>query len=96
MAQYYADFEPSDMGEAQELHTNDGEVKSIRLPPCPLCGSALKAGHIGNSHTKSQKLQVKCTSKSCRIERTDATIHGGIDDLIGYQEKAWNPWRNEQ
>ncbi len=77
------------MIEIQEIHTNNGEHKAIRLPPCPLCGSALKARHIGNSHTKSEKLQVKCESSRCRIERTDATIHGGIDDLIGYQERAW-------
>ena len=41
--------------KAQEIHTNDGEKKLIKLPNCPLCGSDLKAHHIGNSHTKKAK-----------------------------------------
>lgn len=82
------------MSDIQNIHTNDGGYKAISLPPCPLCASPLKAHHIGNAHTKTQKLQVKCTARLCRIERTDATIHGDVNDLIRMQEKAWNAGRN--
>ena len=72
-----------------ELQTNDGEIKRINLPRCPLCKSALTAEHIGNSHTKSQRLRVFCANRDCRIERTDAATKNGIDFLIDCQEKAW-------
>lgn len=75
--------------QQRELHTNDGEHKAINLPPCPNCGSRLEAAHVGNSRTKSQKLKVKCSRLACRVERTEATMRGGIDDLIQHQERAW-------
>ena len=79
--------------EEFELHTNDGEQKTVCLPPCPLCAGLLEVMHIGNSRTKKQSIRVKC--KACRIERTDANLGGGVDRLIEAQEKAWQASRQD-
>ena len=77
------------MSDKHVVHANSGGDYPIKLPDCPLCGSKLTVHHIGNNHTKNQKLKVKCSNNRCRIERTDAAIGYGIEFLIKCQENAW-------
>ena len=61
---------------------------------CPLCHTELKITHIGNEHTKSRRIKVKCPN--CRIERTDATREHGFDWLEGIIVKFWDNKESEE
>ena len=63
----------------------------LNLLPCPFCGTEPEATHIGNDHTKSQKIRVRCPE--CRVERIDAFLNKrymGMDWLKDVAEKNWN------
>lgn len=62
----------------------------LDLKPCPFCGSVPEVKCIGNDHSISRKIKVKCSNKSCRIERTDATKRRGFNWLEGIAEEGWN------
>jgi len=61
---------------------------TMNLLPCPFCGTEPDVEFIGNAHTKSRKVKVRCPK--CRIERTDAAIRYGFEWLRGIAEKNWN------
>lgn len=58
------------------------------LKDCPFCGSKPKVTIIGNDHTKSRSIIVKCPS--CRIQRKDSAIRFGIDWLKRVAKEQWN------
>lgn len=60
----------------------------VGLLPCPFCGTAPQIKLIGNDHTKSRKVQIRCPE--CRIERTDAAIRHGHDWLVNVASLEWN------
>ena len=63
--------------------------KTINLLDCPFCGcDNIELSHIGNDHTKSRKINVKC--KGCRASRTDAALRHNFDWLEGVAVTAWN------
>jgi len=67
---------------------NDGNSHDIEFLPCPFCLSAPYVFSIGNCHTKSRSVRVKC--KTCRIERKDSAITHGFAWLYKVAAKNWN------
>ena len=72
-----------------KFRTNDEEEFDIELKPCPFCGSEdIQLLHIGNYHTKSRKITIRC--RNCRVEKTIAGISSEnkllIDDIVHW----WN------
>lgn|SRR5574343_1876697 len=64
------------------------ETKTIELKSCPFCGGEPELQHIGNLHTKSRKIKIKC--KKCRCQRTDAAIYHDFNWLEDVAAKEWN------
>ena len=64
--------------------------KKDKLKPCPFCGSDAEQAQIGNNHTKTRSVKVKCSNKSCRFERTDSAIQNDIEWLEVVSTEAWN------
>lgn len=59
------------------------------LKPCPFCGSEdIEIKYIGNAHTKTRKVQLKC--KSCRVTRTDGAIYHDHEWCYETAAKQWN------
>lgn len=50
-------------------NSNSG-FEADELKKCPFCGDIPEIIFIGNNHTKSRKVTIKCNK--CRIERTNA------------------------
>ena len=58
------------------------------LKPC-LCGSsAIESIRIGNDHTKSRSIKIRC--RNCRLERTVSSIRKNFEWLENESIKAWN------
>jgi len=55
---------------------------------CPFCGDTPEIIMIGNEHTKSRKVTVRCNN--CRAERTDAAIVHSHKWLKENAIKNWN------
>jgi Lar family restriction alleviation protein len=64
------------------------------LKPCPFCGDAPEMQHIGNAHTKSRKIVIKCNG--CRIQRTDAAIRHDFNWLEKLAIEQWNKRANDK
>ena len=64
------------------------DSSTMDLLPCPFCGTDPDVRFIGNAHTKSRRIKVRCSG--CRIERTDAAIRYGFEWLRTVAEKNWN------
>jgi|GEM_PF-1757837 len=59
------------------------------LLPCPYCGCEdIDVKYIGNDHTKTRKVQLKCNS--CRITRTDGAIYNDHEWCYETAKKQWN------
>jgi hypothetical protein len=59
------------------------------LKPCPCCGSEnIEVKYIGNSHTKSRKVEIKC--KSCRLTRADGAIYHDHEWCYETAKRFWN------
>ena len=46
-----------------EFMDNSGDKHNVELLPCPFCGSVADIKSIGNYHTKSRKIEIKCSDK---------------------------------
>jgi hypothetical protein len=55
---------------------------------CPFCGGEAKKTFIGNNHTKSRKIEVKCTK--CFTTQVTATIRYGFDKCEEWANEKWN------
>jgi hypothetical protein len=60
------------------------------LLPCAFCGSAANLKEIGNDHTKTRAVQVKCSNMDCRVERTDKAMARGMEWLRAIAIENWN------
>jgi len=60
------------------------------LLDCPFCGARPKMKYIGNAHTRSRKIEVKCTGPCCRVTQTNGAIRFGFKWLEGVAATAWN------
>lgn len=60
------------------------------LKPCAFCGSAPSVRYIGNEHTKTRAVTVKCSNPECRVERTDKAFHRDHAWLANVAAEAWN------
>lgn len=71
-----------------EIHLNSGEVIEIGLLDCPFCGSQPDVENIGNEHTKSRKIKIRCSG--CRVERVNAAINHSSSWLLERSVEQWN------
>ena len=55
---------------------------------CPCCDTEPDIIRIGNEHTKTIKIKVKCPK--CRLEQIDASIYHGFQWLEEVSQKKWN------
>lgn len=60
------------------------------LKPCGHCGSPAEMRLIGNDHTKTRSVTVKCTNLECRMERTDKALRHGHEWLKAVAIENWN------
>ena len=67
--------------------------ENMGLLPCPFCEGEPLVARVGNEHTKTRKIVVKCGS--CRIQRTDATFKFDFAWLERVATEQWNK-RTEQ
>jgi hypothetical protein len=65
-------------------------MSELNLLPCPMCGGAPTMRFIGNDHTKTRAITVKCSNPECRIERTDKAFHKDHAWLANVAAEAWN------
>ncbi len=61
-----------------------------KLKPCPFCEAEAKMKFIGNEHTKSRTIEVKCSNSECRVTMKNGAIRFGFDWLEDISIKAWN------
>lgn len=55
---------------------------------CPFCGGAPDMHYIGNEHTKSKKINIKCGG--CRVQRTNAAMKHDFKWLEEISVSQWN------
>ena len=73
---------------------NNGRIfQANELLPCPFCGGDPVMLFIGNSHTKSRKVEIKC--KNCHVKRIDATIMHTHDWIAYCAINNWNQRTNK-
>jgi len=58
------------------------------LKKCPFCGGDATTTRIGNDHTKSRKIRVRCTN--CGTQQTTGAIHHGFAWLEDEAAKKWD------
>lgn len=75
----------------KEYFPNTGEsFMADGLAACPICGSEAELLFIGNDHTKSRKVTVKCSEIHCRVQRTDAALKQNHEWVARVAIKGWN------
>ena len=67
---------------------SDDKFTAGELLPCPFCGGEAKLTFIGNDHTKTRKVIIKCTK--CFVKRTDATIKNNHEWCAKTSINKWN------
>ena len=67
---------------------NGNEFIADDLLLCPFCGNKPDLIFIGNNHTKSRKVTVKCNK--CRIQRTDAALRNEHEQVARWAIEHWN------
>jgi len=55
---------------------------------CPFCGGEPKKKFIGNSHTKTRKIEVACTK--CFTKQVTGTVRFGFDKCEEWANEKWN------
>jgi formate dehydrogenase maturation protein FdhE len=70
-----------------KFKTWDG-TKELELLNCPFCGGEPEVSHIGNDHTKTRKIKIKC--KKCRCEKVDAAMRFNFEWLEKIVVESWN------
>ena len=68
--------------------SNDGHFYAPVAKNCPFCGTHPDVLVIGNNHTKSRKVTIKC--KKCRVQLTNAGLKFDSETLAKSSIKAWN------
>ena len=63
---------------------------STELKDCPFCGSKPTMKHIGNDHTKSRAVEVRCSNIECRVARTDKAFRNDHAWLTAVAVEGWN------
>lgn len=63
---------------------------SAELKDCPFCGSKPTMKHIGNDHTKTRAVEVKCSNIECRVARTDKAFRNDHAWLTAVAVEGWN------
>ena len=66
------------------------DMKETEFMHCPFCGSAPKVKYIGNDHTKTRGIEVKCSNVECRVERTDKAFSHDHAWLERVARDGWN------
>jgi len=75
----------------QDFMDNNGDTYVLFLDECPHCGSEAEVASIGNHHTKSRKVNVRCSSRSCGNKGfTVGAIKHGLDFCVEHAVKKWN------
>lgn len=70
---------------------NNGDTYDISLDSCPYCGSDAEMTPQGNNHTKSRKVNVRCSSRQCGNKGfTVGAINHGFDFCVEHAVKKWN------
>jgi len=74
---------------------NDGATHEVELKKCPFCDSLAKINTIGNKHTKSRKVEIRCSKMGCcRGFVVGARIHD-FDFCVKRAQGSWNNRVNE-
>ncbi len=58
------------------------------LLSCPFCGGEPKKTFIGNDHTRSRKVEIKCTK--CFTKQVTATLRYGFEQCEEWANEKWN------
>ena len=68
-------------------HASNAFIADVMLS-CPCCGGEPELNFIGNPHTKSIKVTIKC--KKCRLQRTDGATRNDAEWCAKVAIKHWN------
>lgn len=72
------------------IDNSGNEFQADKLLDCPFCGSEPKMTFIGNNHTKSRKVKIKCKNAFCRIETTTGSIRNDAEWTAKTSIEVWN------
>ena len=64
--------------------------KEIELLNCPFCDSLPNVKHIGNDHTKTRSIEIKCENRMCRATMKNSALRLPFNCLEEISSKNWN------